>query len=56
MEKIFKLDEEDEYYVPFSRLAENLDLQNLIEKLTVNLLRLAVTELPADVKKALKDA
>ncbi|MCD6593752.1 fumarate hydratase [Candidatus Bathyarchaeota archaeon] len=56
MEKIFKLDEEDEYYVPFSRLAENLDLRNLIEKLTVNLLRLAVTELPADVKKALKDA
>ena len=56
MEKIFKLDEEDEYYVPFSRLAENLDLQNIIEKLTVNLLRLAVTELPADVKKALKDA
>jgi len=33
-----------------------LDLRNLIEKLTVNLLRLAVTELPADVKKALKDA
>ena len=33
-----------------------MDLRNLIEKLTVNLLRLAVTELPADVKKALKDA
>jgi len=33
-----------------------LNLQSLIEKLTVNLLWLAVTELPADVKKALQDA
>lgn len=33
-----------------------MNLQSLIEKLTVNLLWLAVTELPADVKKALQDA
>jgi len=33
-----------------------LNLEDLIEKLTVNLLRLAVTKLPLDVKEALKDA
>ena len=33
-----------------------MDLEDLIEKVSFNLLRLAVTELPADVKAALKDA
>jgi len=33
-----------------------VDLEDLIEKVSFNLLRLAVTELPADVKTALKDA
>jgi len=33
-----------------------VDLEDLIEKVSFNLLRLAVTELPADVKAALKDA
>ena len=33
-----------------------MNLEDLIEKLTVNLLRLAVTRLPPDVKEALKDA
>ena len=33
-----------------------MNLEDLIERLTVNLLRLAVTKLPPDVKEALEDA
>lgn len=54
MEKIFKLDEDE--IIVLSWREEDLNLEGLIEKLTVNLLRLAVTRLPPDVKEALKDA